>query len=488
MLATMNAEKSDELAQIVASPLLLEQIIASWPNILDDTHLNPANVATLFSYMIGSPAYSGASRLLHDRLASTTIDRARRLVPYYSQLDQDASSCLDRVPTIDRAMVSAQREDFLAQDTQFAFATFTSGTTSGEPLIVERCLSEQSYLSVYFRELAGAPVTDGKAYALGLATDTNNHGSVLQIPARAYYFIIDLRERTGFHRAAWLLSQTFTFPGFDNLISRITSSFRKVFLLTQYLRERGIRLRPKQVQSISCYGNYIPRRQKKLIEEYYECEVSDVFSLSEFFGSARYCRHCSGFHFEPFVIVEVLEPDSDRHAPGYGELVVTPLFPFTQRFTLLRYRTGDYVEQIKCRNGEVGYRYKGRVRDCHRIEAPPIPWLSPIDVWEAVDEFPDLHRRSTPRFISLLDSSIGNMPDFRVVVEKDPPRLTIESRLTYDPSAYPERLQELSLAVRKSLLQCVPPQLNQWLNSDPKRLTITFVAPHREHRGVGAPE
>lgn len=331
---------------------------------------------------------------LKDRLIDLTVQMARKHTEGYGRIlaDHDGvvtAATLADLPFVTRSELSAHRDSFVARITTFAFASFTGGTTSQAPLMVERALEEQVYLGNLLRDAIAQPTSD--VAPLGLVAVNGSHGEVFRIPGRGYAFSVNFEQEASFRKAAWLLGQSFAFPGFDDRIGFIQGYFEFIHLLVLYMKENGIACPPGQVRNVACYGMAIPPSRRAEVAEFFGAPVSDNFSLSEAHGSAPHRATDDTYAFSPFIHAEVVDVHTGRPVErGSGELVVTTLFPFTQRFPLIRYRTGDLVfTPGRVADGPL-FRVRGRLLQSVRLRDGHL--LSRGDVLLALEELPFVAR------------------------------------------------------------------------------------------------
>jgi len=349
------------------------------PNVLSLRDIGSNTLAPLVSYALADPLnYGGRIRPLQSRLLALTFNMARKYVPYYKNYSSFINIELENVeeqlaeyPLLSRQEVKEERDNLLSTNTRYAFSGFTTGTTEGIPLIVERCQEEQAYISNLFARMSGSPPT---IKPLCLVEGSWNHGSVLQVPGHCHTFVVPLEHDWGYIRAKWLLERKYQLSGVENRISRLSGATWALMNFAQYLQEcraTGDINDKFTLSSVGAFGDPLPQHRRLFLESVFGCTVADTYSLSEVFGSARWVPRINAYMFEPFVYPEVIDPDTGKHTEhSTGELVLTPLFPFTQHFTILRYRTGDLVEKIPLPNSQCyAFRFRGRLKTAFKPKA-----------------------------------------------------------------------------------------------------------------------
>ena len=139
-----------------------------------------------------------------------------------------------------------------------------------------------------------------------------------------------------------------------------------IFIFACYLRDHGITdLRPKGIVATSMM---LLDHERKVIEQVFDCEVTNRYGCEEVGLIACECERHDGMHLNiPHVYVEFLDGDNKPVKPGEpGKIVVTDLNNFAM--PLIRYRVEDvgvYRERAcSCGRGlPILERLEGRVAD-----------------------------------------------------------------------------------------------------------------------------
>lgn len=179
--------------------------------------------------------------------------------------------------------------------------------------------------------------------------------------------------------------------------------------------------------------------------------VFDKYGVSEIFSNATSCPRCTAYHFDPFVVAEVVDVDDVHRSidSGIGQLLLTTLYPFTQMTPLVRYQTGDLVERLPPASAcgdTAAIRPLGRLqlaparRDAGATHLQGVP----ADFLDALDEIPDVARLRRFAGVQGVDPGAGSRPRVRYEAIEDGPitaRYTIEVR--YDPIDHRKRAAEV---------------------------------------------
>ena len=436
-------------------------------------------LAPLFSYVIVNPLeYKEGFDILKNKLLDLTIRMARTHTQFYKSLPDNThweEKDLDKIKTLTKKDLYQNREDIISTITTFGFITFTTGTTSQNPLLIERSQEEQLYLQNFFSILQSTAIATNKLSPLGIVEGSMNHGSVLRLPGSGYNFMIELTKDYGIIRTAWLLQQEFNFKGIGKKASQLQTTVMGLCYLKQYLEEQDISLPKEQLKSITVFGWPVPKNRRDDLEKYFGTQVNDNYSMSEMFGGARYCHKCQAYHYDPFVVHELLDLETQkRKEEGTGELTLTPLFPFSQRFVLIRYRSGDLVNvrKVTCNKGTIAYTFRGRLKRCLKI-APQV-YLGESELAMAIDEFSDINRAEA-NFKILKDKKKNNWPLFKMEFENNILKIDIE--LLFDPIEHKDRANQLRQKILKKIYKELPSSITNWIAQHPKSFKIKFQPP-----------
>ena len=139
-----------------------------------------------------------------------------------------------------------------------------------------------------------------------------------------------------------------------------------IYLFAKYLAEQNIKdLRPRGIVATSMM---LLDHERQLIEQVFDCPVSNRYGCEEVGLIAVECEQHQGMHINsPHIILECLDDNDQPVAPGEpGKLVITDLNNFGM--PLIRYRVEDVgvLSQRQCSCGRTTpllERLEGRVAD-----------------------------------------------------------------------------------------------------------------------------
>jgi phenylacetate-CoA ligase len=141
-----------------------------------------------------------------------------------------------------------------------------------------------------------------------------------------------------------------TLPHYIRELERIRPVFidsypSAIFVLAQYLRERGLahRIRPKSIVTSS---ETLLEPQRKTIEEAFGCRVYDQYGSAEMAAFLSQCEQGS-YHVHPeYGLVEIVDTEGRPLPAGEtGEMVCTGFL--NHAMPMLRYRIGDSAAMSK---------------------------------------------------------------------------------------------------------------------------------------------
>ncbi|WP_303317603.1 hypothetical protein Q4Q34_16940 [Flavivirga abyssicola] len=470
-----------EKRHVIMTPDRFLSKVIELPEKLESNHVGSGILAPLFSYIITEPVkYHEGYELLQNKLLDLTLRTAKENTPYYKEtIPNDANwtiSKLDRLLTLSKDELYQNRAEILSEITTFGFVTFTTGTTNQPPLLIERSQEEQLYLQNFFSILQSGMLHSEKLKPLGIVEGSMNHGSVLRLPGIGYNFMIELTKDYGVIRTAWLLQNEFHFNGIENKVSQLNTTVMGLSYLYQYLTENNIEIPKDQLNSITIFGWPVPKSRRKKFEDYFNVKISDNYSMSEMFGGAKYCQQCDGYHFDPFVVPEIIDLETGKQLEtGTGELILTPLFPFTQRFVLIRYRTGDLVDvtKVNCDKGILAYKFRGRLKRC--VKMTPDLYFGEAEIAKAIDDIEELNRASTG-FSIFKDNNKNNWPLFKMVKKDGCFEILIE--LKFDPQKDSKTSNKVLKKIYDKILLELPDSVTNWIQQNPDNFKITLKSPH----------
>lgn len=447
-------------------------LIAAQPDRYGLADVSPQAIAPAFRlWRAGDGKHDRLRAVVRDRLIDLTARQARRQSPFYAErfaaLDDtplDALSLRD-LPVLSRAEVEAAGDSIASRFADYAFSSYTSGTTRSEPLTIDRSLQEQRYISAFMSQLAPAAAKpDGVALILA----TWHHGPRLQLPGSTIGLPVYLANEVGFIQARRLLGRSYRVGGGERRIGAIAGTPNRLMQLTAYLAAEGLEEVAEPVRTLQTSGRYITRHARDWLRGFWtNASLVDRYSLTELFAGAAQCETCGSFHFDPYGHAEMVPAQgADQPHAARGQLLLTGLYPFTQMTPLIRYAPGDLVEASSgdCATGQPGYRFLGRTSQALALDrfVAPGAFLSAAEIYEALDPIEDVARVPNPPYPQEAPKSpvpgwchaAGALPRFSTQPDAERPRLEVELR--YSPAVFPDRVTDLETEIRNRLCQAAP--------------------------------
>lgn len=419
------------------------------------------------------------SRQFQDDFLPGTIQNAVAHFPYYERtLGPLMGSIrtiedLSALPVLTRTEVLANLDDLVCAPQPDDLVTFTSGTTSGNAFMVRHSQSELRHLQDLWSQVFSEANIPDQSKPLILELLGNYHGIMLASQA-PNLVRIPFTVEAHILAAIDILHSTFRVNGVERRVTALRGSLESLQGLTLYCAERGISLREFSVEQIAVSGHFLTDRWRSFLELQWGATIFDTYSLSEFVdnGAAK-CSKCGYHHFLiPTVVAEVLHPISREPIQrGSGALVLTALYPFSQRQMLIRYWTGDLVERgPACVMDDFSFRIRGRIDACLLSYDDPVPdvLISSLALGNILDSIPDIDRTligtdaSLPPFLEqsslrqMSNQLCFEMTSERKTLDANVDSISIRIGLSYPPEMYPERSKSLEYEIERALLERSP--------------------------------
>jgi phenylacetate-coenzyme A ligase PaaK-like adenylate-forming protein len=401
---------------------------------------------------------------LRERLIDLTVRTAARQSPFYERrldgLDVSdkgpfiGSAALQALPLLERRELVEAGSLIRSRVAKYGFSTYTSGTTTGIPLIVDRSKQEQAYLIRFFQNLRPRRV-GGRRLVLSLAGFF--HGKQLQIPSHTMSIPVVLSGETGCRQAIALLQRTFDVDGSERRITALSGGVVDAQLLSAFIEVEGLSEVIEPVTTVKLTSYVLTRATARRLSELWRCPVLDRYSISEMFLGASQCGDCGLHHFDPYGVPELVRRDgSPVPDTGRGRLVLTSFYPFSQMTPFLRYVPGDVAERAEtgCDRGE-GYRLLGREsRSAFIGEGADEILIGESEVLDALDPLPEVRR---PRLLGVPPrlADVAGPPLFEWSTSKGSLRLTVP--VCFPPWFHRERADSIAASVRRRLVAASPP-------------------------------
>lgn len=400
----------------------------------------------------------GSVQELRDELLCRTFEWCRSRSPFYRERFADAGEVagtgdLHRLPVLFRQDVVDNHATLRCDASLPSAVQYTTGTT-GKFLQLYRSAAEQAFIWEFFsaRLQASAGARQGLR-PLHMNLVNAYHGTLLNMPSRAYVLSVGTFDRAQVSQAQGVLEHTYDLPGVEPRVSVITGTERMVMALTAYLISVGFDLAGSSVRTIALFGGHVPASRKHLLARHWHAQIRDQYSLTEMFGGARECGVGGPWVFDPHVVPEVVHPRTlEPVSEGIGVLLLTGLYPFVQQMPLVRYFTGDLVDIVAGPDEPAGLqvRYVGRlprsILDLSGANVKPMLLSGPL--YEALLELPDI--AVTQRFSDVpagpgleLTGDLHYAVEHYPAADGHPEQISIRLGLRYAPWMYTDRVAEV---------------------------------------------
>ena len=415
----------------------------------------------------------------HDALLPGTIANALR-TPFYRSL-WDASdfrdfncSRLAELPLVDKEGVRASGRGAQCREGVICNDVFTTGTT-GNPLITVRSNVEQRYILDFFNGLPRKDVNS--KFIRGMEFTNPYHGHLVGIPSPSHFHRASIYDAGSFDYARNVIYGSHFDQGVEESCTILMGLERCLRAFTFDTIDAFSGSVPEShLQIVVSYSQFLTAAWKKRLEETWGATVVDRFSISEIFGGGTRCVVCDWYHFEPFVIPEVVGATSGVVlGEGVGLLALTALYPFQQAQPLIRYLTGDLAAVThteSCRPGTTAIRPLGRAR----YGVPHLRgdgWLiTPSSVLEAVDEIGEIQR--SPRFhgvAQVKDPHRVGHPKYRSTFIIDGGLVAVRIEIVLDSQVSDTRRRAILARVAHEV-KAANPELRSAINARKAALTV----------------
>lgn len=438
----------------------------SLPHRFGSSHATPAGLASLFLItLLGSKRPGGFRDALAERMIDLTVRRAARDSDFYAELYRGHLPStprtriglreLARLPVVQRRDIIAAGDRIHARGERYLLSTYTRGSSSGSPLVIDRSREEQRFLTRFFTALQRYTGSGGQA-GMALVLATWDHGRTLTIPGPFESLPVSISRPEGLRTAALLLSRRFVVDGRAVQVSSIGGTLNTLARLTAYLRLEGQDDLAAGVTSLQSTSQYLSGHSRRDLETFWGCRLQDRFGMSELLMGAWQCPDCGWYHFEPYGVPEVLGAGGERLDAGRGRLVLTGFFPFSRMTPMIRYATGDLAELAGgvCPSGAPGYRFLGRASSSLDLtpELGAGSFLGEAELVELLDSLPEVARVVSNRNLPPALWEAGAPPAFAVHREGGRPAIRVVLR----PGAAPPA-QALHARLTAGLADLCPP-------------------------------
>lgn len=271
----------------------------------------------------------------------------KRISPLVKKIDN--ISDLNILPCMSKADL---KEDFQTILTENSFP-YRVGMSSGTTLTDKNDFSTNTYQNIdeiqqyESLKLNLSKYINKEIIPIGIRILSPMHGRTIE-PSLPGIFDFPLMMPFHYNQIVHYLKKHFKFKGYSNRVEIIIGSIRSLKHLSALLHKNNPELiGTLQLKGVYCYSDVLTKRWEYILSHSFNCEINNIYGVSEVPGStSNICKYCNLFHVQPIVIPEVIHIDNDKDTihQGYGELVLTPLYPYSQMTPLIRYRTGDLVE------------------------------------------------------------------------------------------------------------------------------------------------
>jgi phenylacetate-CoA ligase len=285
---------------------------------------------------------------LQEKKLKFLLENAYKHVPYYHKLFDQLQLKPQEIQKInDLPRLSIQRRETIKNDLDDLIATnvdkrklmddFTSGTTTGERLEIKRTLDNfERGIAAELRAYTwyGIDFNEKFYYLTGGDFDIEKEKRLVN---KLFNFLSNKIS---------LNPLEMTTKTMNLFIEKIKRNKRRVLYgspssmcrLANYLEEKELEI---DIEIIMSTDNMLLKQQRKYLQDFFDCQVYDIYGTSEILGVAFECNEHAGYHLtSENVVMEIVDNDGEHVTPGErGKVLLTDLNNHAMPF--IRYDIGD---------------------------------------------------------------------------------------------------------------------------------------------------
>lgn len=384
---------------------------------------------------------------------------------------------LSKLPILTKELILATPEAFIDHSLDTSISQHTKGTT-GVNFEVLRSDKELEFIDSFFRKVQTQADENVKLPTCIALSSMTHHGTPTKVPYKGNVVSINIFDYNFNHRDLYLLVKNIVSACEDFFITGLESEFR---VLSHVLIENGYDFASKKPQKIILTGDLITDRLKTWYKSIWHVSPINRYSLSESFGGATLCSVCGHFHFDPYLLGEIVSLSTNEClTEGIGGLVITCLYPFVQKQPLVRYWTGDLVQAYTgtCMMDQFGFDYLGRIKNSIIMDkqGSKIVVLPSGTLYNILDNYPEIC--SSKMYLNVkgfIDYSAFGHLIFEVSREtsNNIPQIQLKIALRFCHHTFPTHADDLATRIKSDILeQCE--ELRNLIQADQLILQISF--------------
>lgn len=341
---------------------------------------------------------ASATRAFREALLQPTLLNALRTEFYrdvWQGIDTGGVSldALNTLPIVNKELLRKAGRRAQVRGGLVCDEVFTTGTTA-EPFVSVKGNREQEYIHQFFTTLF-KDVRPAKVLR-GLQINNPFHGHHISVPAPIHFHKIGIYDKGSLDHGLRTLIASHLDEGVEPHCMVLTGLERCLRAFAHKALEEFPEGVKGHLSYVVPYAQYLTNNARELFRRAFNCAVVDRFGMSEIFGGASQSPDCGWYHFDPFVIPEVVTPRGRVSiSEGRGILLLTALYPFQEAQPMVRYDTGDIVEVTRTRSsrpGSLAIKPLGRARYGVPLAEEDDWLLTPAEVYEAIDVLPEIQR------------------------------------------------------------------------------------------------
>lgn len=354
-------------------------------------------------------------RALNTLFVAQSLEFAERTVPFYRRrADKSgikASSFLSlrdltNYASVSRFDILANPDSFISQEVSADMVRSTSGTTTGQPMMIygnrSEAAAQRALVDLHSNSHATGelilritpPVRRLSSPATVAENTVELHLAYIPEPMPNSWL-----DHTDF--LAQILDKKYSLHGRLVTISIIHITPPYFFpMMTRTLKQKGYSPSDFGVSRILLSGGDVTPQMREIARTDWRAACTSSFSCSEINGAAIDASDTpSVYRPFPTLYCEVADPETGRPLSDgrAGLLRMTSFFPFQQVMPLIRYAPGDIVRVVDDGKAAVpGFQPVGRLDHC--IKLGESNYIGPSDILSILEDFPEIPQVPYPRF------------------------------------------------------------------------------------------
>lgn len=238
------------------------------------------------------------------------------------------------LPFTDKIALRTAGASAQVTDREPCWELFTGGS-SGSPFVSKVKKSELDFLHKFFT----LQIAEAKRIRRGIRLGDLSFVTSRNIPVPIHFHDLSIYGQGNLAHGLKILAAEVDEQGVDGRCSVLAGGERALRALTSFAEQHEFF---GKLDFVYCYGTCLTKRNRQKFAQRWGASIIDRYGLTEVFGGATESLETGWYHFDAWVVPEVVDYESRQPIQeGIGVVVLTSLFPFQQAQPMVRYWTGD---------------------------------------------------------------------------------------------------------------------------------------------------